>query len=66
MNDFVHSCDAAATYPQNLISPNEYQHTLKSYIDDLNLREKYLFGSEDKAALEFWDLDDGATGTDYN
>ena len=65
MNDFIHSCNAAATYPKNLLSPGEYQHTLQGYVDRLNQREKELFGSEDKAALDFWDLDDGATG-DYH
>lgn len=68
MNDFIHSCNAAATYPKNLISPREYQHTLQSYVDHLDAREKDedLFGDENQAALEFWDLDDGATGTRYN
>lgn len=63
MNDFIHSCNAAATYPKNLISPREYQHTLQSYVDHLDAREKDedLFGDENQAALEFWDLDDGAT-----
>lgn len=63
MNDFIDSCDAAVIYPKNLISPGEYQHTLQTYLDHLDLREGELFGFEDKASLDFWDLDDQATGT---
>ena len=63
MNDFVHSCNAAATYPKNLISHSEYQHTLQAYVQRLDEREHELFGSEDNAAIDFWDLDDGAAST---
>ena len=66
MNDFVRSCNAAATYPKNLVSPGEYQHTLQSYVDHLDVREKDLFGVESNAALDFWDLDDGTTGSCYS
>lgn len=66
MNDFIHSCNAAATYPKNLIFPGEYQHALQTYVNNLDLHEDELFGAEDRAALDFWDLDDGATGTCYN
>lgn len=66
MNDFIRSCDAAATYPLNLISPGEYKHALQSYVDHLDQQEEQLFGAENKAALDFWDLDDGATGICYN
>lgn len=62
MNDFIHSCNAAATYPQNLISSEEYQHNLQEYVEQLNQREPELFDTEDKAYLEFWDLDEGASG----
>jgi len=62
MNDLVNSCGAAATYPANLISPSDYQHTLQTYVDHLDKREGELFDTEDKAALDFWDLDEGATG----
>ena len=65
MNDFIQSCKLATTYPKNLISPGEhqgYQHTLQNYVDNLDSRENELFGPEDKASLDFWDLDDGATG----
>ena len=60
MDDFIHSCDAAATYPKNLISHGEYQHTLQNYVDRLDSRERQLLGSEASASLEFWDLDDEA------
>lgn len=66
MNDFIHSCHAAVTYPKNLVSPGEYQHILQSYIEHLDRNDKELFGVEDKAALDFWDLVDGATGTTHN
>ena len=69
MNDFIQSCNAAATYPKNLISLSEYrgyQHSLQTYVDHLDSRESGLFGSEDKAALDFWDLNDGVTGTVAN
>lgn len=59
MDDFVNSCNAAATYPKNLISPGEYQHSLQSYRDQLDEREKQLFDVESKATLDFWELDDG-------
>jgi hypothetical protein len=62
MNDLIHSCRAAATYPKNIISPGEYQHSLQAYLDQLDRREAELFDSEDKAVLDFWDLEDGATG----
>lgn len=65
MNDFIDSCDAAAKYPKNLISPGEYQHALQTYIDHLDLREGELFGSNE-ASLDFWDLDDEATGTCFS
>lgn len=63
MNDFIHSCNAAATYPKNLISPSDYQHTLQRYVNDLDEREARLFGVEDRATVNFVDLDDGATST---
>ena len=66
MNDFIHSCNAAATYPKNLVSRGEYQHTLQNYVNHLDSRESNLFGSEDKASLEFWDLVDGATSTCFS
>ena len=65
MDDFIRSCRAAAIYPMNLISPGEYrgyQHTLKNYVDVLDSRESKLFGPEDEASIDFWDLNDGATG----
>ena len=66
MNDFVHSCNAAASYPKNNISRSVYrgyQHSLQAYVDHLDLHANDLFGPEDKAALDFWDLTDGNTGT---
>jgi hypothetical protein len=63
MDDFVNSCNAAATYPKNLISPGEYQHSLQSYRDQLDEREKQLFDVETKATLDFWELDDGTAST---
>ncbi len=63
MDDWVNSCHAAATYPQNLISPGEYQHSLQSYQDQLDEREKQLFDVDSKAALDLWELDDGAAST---
>lgn len=65
MNDFVHSCNAAATYPKNLVSHGEYQHTLQSYVDRLDSREGNLFGSEYNASLDFWDLEDGAASARF-
>lgn len=65
MNHFINSCNAATTYPKNLISPSEYQHTLQTYVDELNVREEKLFDTDDKAALDFWDLGDGAASTYY-
>lgn len=63
MNDFVNSCNAAATYPKNLISPGEYQHSLQNYVDQLDDRERQLFDVDDKAALDFWDLDNETAST---
>lgn len=68
MNDFIQSCQLATTYPKNLISPGEfqgYQHTLQNYVNNLDSRENELFGPEDKASLDFWDLDDGTPGKCY-
>lgn len=65
MNDFIRSCDAAASYPKNLISPGEYKHALQSYVDRLDQHGGRLFGDDKKAALDFLDLDDGAIGTCY-
>lgn len=64
MNDFVHSCNAAATYPKNLIFPGEYQHRLQNYVDHLDKHEAQLFDAESKGRLHFWDLDDGLASTD--
>ena len=66
MNDFIHSCNAAATYPKNLISHGVYLHTLQSYVDRLDSREGNLFGSENNASLDFWDLDDGAASARFS
>ena len=63
MNDLVNSCNAAATYPKNLISPGEYQHSLHNYVHQLDERERQLFDIDDKAALDFWDLNDGTAST---
>lgn len=62
MNEFIQSCNAVATYPKNIISHHEYQHTLQNYVDRLDRREAELFGAEDRASLHFWDLCDGALG----
>ena len=64
MNDFNHSCNAASTYPKNLISPGEYQHNLQSYVHQLDQRQDELFDIDAKAALHFWDLEDGVAGTE--
>lgn len=63
MNDFVHSCNAAPTYPKNLISPGEFQHSLQNYVNQLDERDALLFDVENKAALDFWELDDGHAST---
>lgn len=64
MNDFTHSCDAAHTYPKNLISPGEYRHSLQNYVDHLNRSDRHLFVDvDDDAVLDFWELDDGRPGT---
>ena len=63
MDVFIHSCNTAATYPKNIIYHGEYQHTLQTYLDDLDKRETDLFGLEEKASLDFWDLDDKGTST---
>ena len=66
MNDFVRSCNAAARYPKNLIFPGEYQHSLQTYIDQLDERDTHLFDVENKAALDFWELDNGLASTMLN
>lgn len=63
MNDFAHSCNAAQTYPKNLISPGAYQHTLQNYVDHLDQHDRQLFDVEDEAVLDFWELDDALAGT---
>lgn len=63
MNELVNSCNAAATYPKNLISPGEYQHSLQTHLDQLDERESQLFDVDNKAALDFWDFDDGTAST---
>lgn len=63
MNDFVHSCHAAPSYPKNLISPGEYQHSLQNYVSQLDEHNTQLFDVEDKAALAFWELNDGLAST---
>ena len=65
MNDFIYSCTAAASYPRNLISHREYQHTLDNYVKELDQRDSQLFGSESNAVLDFWDLADGAPSSSY-
>ena len=63
MNDFAHSCNAADTYPKNLISSGAYQHTLQNYVDRLDERDNKLFVDvEDEAVLDFWELDDALAG----
>jgi hypothetical protein len=61
MNDLINSCNAATTYPKNLTSPNNYQHTLQEYVDLLDQRGGELFDVEDVAALDFWELDENAS-----
>lgn len=63
MNDLVHSCNAAPTYPKNLISSGEYQHTLQNYVRQLDEHDTQLFDVEDQAALDFWELHDGLAST---
>ena len=63
MNDLVHSCNAAPTYPKNLISSGEYQHTLQNYVRQLDEHDTQLFEVEAQAALDFWELHDGLAST---
>ena len=66
MDQIISSCNASADYPKNLIQSSTYEFVSNSYFEKLNEREEYLFATddrfttEDKAALEFWEL--GATG----
>jgi hypothetical protein len=59
MDELMRSCADARDYPRNLVCHNTYQHVLSSYLQGLNAREQSLFCSENKAAVDFWEIDDG-------
>lgn len=62
MDQFLASCNAAAEYPKNLIRSNTYAFVAQSYFDKLNELQSELFNSPEKAALDFWEFGDSASG----
>jgi len=57
------SCNAAATYPRNLVRPNTYEYDLIGYTKRLDERQDSLFCNENKAVLDFWECHDGGKST---
>ena len=66
MDQFVDSCNAFETYPQNLVHHRTFEHNLKAYFDRLNDQERRLFHDESKASLDFWELNDEDDGASPN
>ena len=62
MDQVLDSCNRAADYPQNLIRSNTYAFVAQSYSDKLTERQGELFHNPEKAALDFWECDDSASG----
>jgi hypothetical protein len=54
MDRLVHSNDAAAEYPKNLVYRQADEHALNQYVKHLDYREDHLFGHESNAAVHFW------------
>ena len=62
MDDVISLCKEAKFYPQNVVHSNLLKHALDSYWARLTENQGRLFiPSERGAALNFWDLEDGAT-----
>ena len=62
MDQVLASCQRAVDYPQNLIRSNTYAFVAQSYFDKLTERQGELFHNPEKAALDFWECDDTASG----
>ena len=62
MDQILASCNSAADYPKNLIGSNTYAFVAHSYFDKLNERQRELFHNPEKAALDFWEFGDSASG----
>lgn len=62
MEQFLDSLRQHADYPNNLVSPDAYQHTLQALFRRLNEQSRRLFCDENKAALRFWECGDQGRG----
>ena len=64
MDDIVSLCKEAKFYPQNFAHGNVLKHVLDFYWAQLTENQNCLFiPTERGAALDFYDLEDGATRT---
>ncbi|KAF2813082.1 uncharacterized protein BDZ99DRAFT_382142 [Mytilinidion resinicola] len=62
MDQLISSCERFESYPQNLVRHYCSPHALKTYFDRLQDEKDRLFSEENKAALDFFDLNDGDDG----
>ena len=62
MEQLISSCDAANSYPMNLVKQSVYEHILSAYSRRLDEQDSRLFRSETEASLDFWDFDHDGEG----
>ena len=62
MEQIIALCNDAIRYPRNLTHGYTLDYILASYWELLNEHHHRLFSAEDKAALNFWDLDNEGKG----
>ena len=64
MDDIISLCNEAKFYPQNFAHSNLLKHVLDTYWAQLTENQGRLFIPTEKgAALDFYDLEDGASRT---
>lgn len=54
-DSFLVSCNAASTYPRNIVSLNPYSHITDMYIERLKEEEQRLFCVESRSDVELWE-----------
>ena len=56
MEQLLESCDEAASFPQNLIHHDTYEHNLRVYVERLDKQEPDLFHKKENARLDLVDF----------
>jgi len=62
LEKFIKSCNAADSFPKNVVPYETCEYILTDYFNRLDDREEVLFSPGDKASLILWEYNDDRHG----